>query len=106
MTEVASLPYVMHRTSPAYVAYTDSGVEPVNVNDRYAANGARGGVLEANGAASIKFRDRDLLKTGTFQTLHTVVECSACIRATKKRIHVPVGFSVMFLVAADREGTI
>lgn len=33
--------------------------------DRYAANGARGGVLEANGAASIKFRDRDLLKTGT-----------------------------------------
>lgn len=31
---------------------------------RYAAENARGGVLEANGAASIKFRDKDLLKTG------------------------------------------
>lgn len=32
---------------------------------RYAADGSRGGVLEANGAASIKFRDKDLLRTGT-----------------------------------------
>lgn len=34
---------------------------------RYAAESARGGVLEANGAASIKFRDRDLLKTGEYE---------------------------------------
>ncbi|CBJ33018.1 Acetyl-CoA carboxylase [Ectocarpus siliculosus] len=34
-----------------------------NVMEMYAANGARGGVLEANGAASIKFRNKDLLKT-------------------------------------------
>lgn len=34
-----------------------------DVMEMYAADGARGGVLEPNGAASIKFRDRDLLKT-------------------------------------------
>ena len=33
------------------------------VMEFYAASGARGGVLEANGAASIKFRHKDLIKT-------------------------------------------
>jgi acetyl-CoA carboxylase/biotin carboxylase 1 len=33
------------------------------VMEFYAADGARGGVLEANGAASIKFRHKDLIKT-------------------------------------------
>ncbi|CAM9912667.1 unnamed protein product [Discosporangium mesarthrocarpum] len=34
-----------------------------DVMEMYAADGARGGVLEANGAASIKFREKDMLKT-------------------------------------------
>ncbi|CAM9702436.1 unnamed protein product [Laminaria digitata] len=34
-----------------------------NVMEMYAASSARGGVLEANGAASIKYRHKDLLKT-------------------------------------------
>lgn len=54
-----------------------------DVMEFYAAEDARGGVLEAAGAASIKFRDRDIL-AAMHRLDHTLIQLDASLIAAKE----------------------